>query len=98
MNESEKDFLQKLLETFRIEAAEHLKTMQAALFDLERSAAAAERARFTEVLFREAHSLKGAARAVDRRSIENICQSLESFLAPLSRGGAGLSREAAETV
>src|SRR5688572_31276739 len=97
MSETEKDFRQKLLAIFKIEAAEHLKTMQAALFDLERPQTPQDRLKLTEIMFREAHSLKGAARAVDREAIETVCQSLESFLSPLSRG-SGLSAEAADTV
>ncbi len=77
----DKDFLKRLLATFRVEAAEHLKTMASLLLQLEATAPSAETAAQMETLFREAHSLKGAARAVDLHAIETICQALESTLA-----------------
>src|SRR3569833_538387 len=77
----DKDFLKRLLATFRVEAAEHLKTMASLLLQLEATAPSVETAAQMETLFREAHSLKGAARAVDLHAIETICQALESTLA-----------------
>jgi len=76
-------FLKKLLATFRVEADEHLKAMSAGLFELEKNPAAARHAEIVESVFREAHSLKGAARAVNIKEIESVCQPLESVLAAL---------------
>ena len=39
-----------------------------------------------EVIFREAHSLKGAARSVNFADIEQVCQAMESLFAALKRG------------
>lgn len=77
------DFLKKLLATFRIEADEHLKAMSASLIELENEPAGDRQAEIVETVFREAHSLKGAARAVNLREIEAVCQSLESVFAAL---------------
>ena len=77
------DFLKKLLATFRIEADEHLKAMSAGLIELEKNPPVARYAEVVESVFREAHSLKGAARAVNIKEIETICQPLESVLAAL---------------
>lgn len=76
-------FLKKLLATFRAEADEHLKAMSAGLIELEKNPAAGRHAEIVESVFREAHSLKGAARAVNIREIESVCQPLESVLAAL---------------
>ena len=76
-------FLKKLLATFRVEADEHLKAMSAGLIELEKNRAAARQAEIVESVFREAHSLKGAARAVNLKEIESVCQPLESVLAAL---------------
>jgi len=76
-------FLKKLLATFRVEADEHLKAMSAGLIELEKKPAAGRYAEIVESVFREAHSLKGAARAVDIKEIESVCQPLESVLAAL---------------
>jgi two-component system chemotaxis sensor kinase CheA len=77
------DFLKKLLATFRIEASEHLETMSSGLLALERATAGEQRMEIIEKIFREAHSLKGAARAVNRAEIESICHGLESLFAGL---------------
>ena len=77
------DFLKKLLATFRVEADEHLKTMSAGLIELENNPAEVRQAEIVETVFREAHSLKGAARAVNLKEIESVCQSMESVFAAL---------------
>lgn len=77
------DFLKKLLATFRVEADEHLKAMSAGLIELEKKPATDRYAEIIETVFREAHSLKGAARAVNLKEIESVCQPLESVFAAL---------------
>jgi len=80
------EFLKKLLATFRVEADEHLKTMSSSLLELEKAPAGARRSELVETIFREAHSLKGAARAVNFPDIESACQSLESVFAGMKSG------------
>lgn len=77
------ELLKKLLVTFRIEAGEHLQAMAAGLLALEDMPAGEQLAEIVETIFREAHSLKGAARAVNLMEIESVCQSLESVFAAL---------------
>jgi len=83
MTDKNDDFLKKLLATFRLEAEEHLRAMSSLLLALESSSGADESQAQVETLFREAHSLKGAARAVNLSPIEAVCQSLEDVLAAL---------------
>ena len=90
MAKKDDEFLKKLLATFRVEADEHLKTMSSGLLELEKAPAGARRAELVETIFREAHSLKGAARAVNFTDIESICQSLENVFAGM-KSGAGAS-------
>lgn len=73
--------LQRLLATFRQEADEHLQALSAGLLALEKSPADAQER--IETIFREVHSFKGAARAVNLAAIETLCQSLESVFAAL---------------
>ncbi|HEY8084262.1 MAG TPA: Hpt domain-containing protein, partial [Methylophilaceae bacterium] len=80
------EFLKKLLATFRIEADEHIKMMSSGLLELEKAPQGDLQAEIVERVFREAHSLKGAARAVNLRQIESICQTLESVFAKLKEG------------
>jgi two-component system chemotaxis sensor kinase CheA len=86
-----KQLQQKLLAAFRAEAAEHLQAMSTGLLDLERDIPAARRGQCVEEMFREAHSLKGAARAVDLADIESVCQVMESLFAAVKRGAQTLS-------
>jgi two-component system chemotaxis sensor kinase CheA len=90
MAQKDDEFLKKLLATFRVEADEHLKAMSSGLLELEKAPDGTRRAELVEAIFREAHSLKGAARAVNFMEIESVCQSLESAFAGM-KGGTGAS-------
>lgn len=81
MSAKDDEFLQSLRETFAIEAQEHLEAISTGLLELEKSPSEADRKRLVETVFRAAHSLKGAARAVNFHDIELICQSLEDAFA-----------------
>ena len=78
-------FFERLLATFRIEAEEHLKNISAGLVHFERTQDEEERKEKLEVIYREAHSLKGAARAVSLHEIEGICQNIENIFAALKK-------------
>ena len=78
-------FLQRLEATFQIEAREHLANLTSTLLELEQAPGDEVQATTVEDLYREAHSLKGAARTVDRSDIEEVSQALESVLAALKR-------------
>jgi two-component system chemotaxis sensor kinase CheA len=81
----EQEFLKQLRATFGIEAAEHLQAIAAGLLELERTSAPEAQRKIVETVFRAAHSLKGAARAVDFIEIESQCQSLEDVFAAWKR-------------
>ncbi|MEI6309191.1 MAG: Hpt domain-containing protein, partial [bacterium] len=82
----EEDFLAKLRETFQVEAEEHLQAIADALLRLEQSPPPAETASLVEQAFREMHSLKGAARAVNLGEAATLCQSMETTLASWKKG------------
>ncbi len=79
------EFAKRLLETFRVEADEHLKNITSGLIKLEKDPDLQIKVEIIETVFREAHSLKGAARAVNLTDIETICQSLESVFSVMKR-------------
>ncbi|MET3134569.1 two-component system chemotaxis sensor kinase CheA [Oxalobacteraceae bacterium GrIS 1.11] len=81
MSTHDDDFLQLLLATFKIEATEHLDAMAGYLQALELDAPGTRHAELLESLFREAHSMKGAARAVDLDDLETLCHAFEGALA-----------------
>jgi two-component system chemotaxis sensor kinase CheA len=83
MAKKEDDFLKRLLATFKLEAEEHIKNMLSGLIELEKAPPPDGRVQITEAVFREAHSLKGAARSVNILEIEGICQALESVFSAL---------------
>ena len=83
MDNKEEEFLRRLRSTFKIEAEEHLRSISSQLIGLEKDPSVQERAIGLETVYRAAHSLKGAARAVNLRDIETICQLLESIFSAL---------------
>lgn len=80
------DFMKKLMATFRVEAEEHLTAITDGLLELEKKPPAKRESDIIEAIFREAHSLKGAARSVSMASVEQICQALESVFADVKKG------------
>ena len=74
-------FLEALRATFKIEAAEHSQAIATGLLGLERGPAAEAQGGLIATVFRAAHSLKGAARAVDFGEVESSCQVLEDLFA-----------------
>lgn len=93
MGKKEDDFLKKLIATFKVEADEHIKAMQSGLLALEKKPDVATQRNIIETIFREAHSLKGAARSTNLVEIETLCQFLESVFAALKRNDIGVSHE-----
>ena len=91
MSTRDEEFEKKLLATFRVEAEEHIRNMSSRLVELEKCSTDEERARLVETIFREAHSLKGAARAVNASEVESICQSLENVFSALKHRGLSFS-------
>ncbi|PPC78934.1 hypothetical protein C4K68_02720 [Pokkaliibacter plantistimulans] len=87
MNPAQQTLRLKLLAAFRCEVAERLNVLGDVLAQAEQSATQAE----VEQIFREIHSLKGAARAVSLPLIEELCHSWESLFASLRRRGVSPS-------
>ncbi|MDO9324941.1 MAG: chemotaxis protein CheW, partial [Methanoregula sp.] len=79
------EFQKKLLATFREEAEEYVNTITEGLLELERGGPETG-SPVTERVFRTIHSLKGAARAVNVKEIELVCQNLENVFAALKKG------------
>lgn len=86
MSTNEAEFSKKLLSIFKIESQDHLKVINDNLLKIEKELDIKASAPLIEQIFREAHSLKGAARVVNFASIEVICQTLENVLAELKKG------------
>lgn len=95
---TDEEFLIKLREAFAVEAGEHLQAMTSGLLELEKDPKALRRKEIIEFVFREAHSLKGAARAVSRTDIEAVCQALESIFSKWQLQPVGMAAETFDTL
>jgi two-component system chemotaxis sensor kinase CheA len=86
MDRKQAEFLKHLRALFRVEAQEHLAALRSALVHLEQ-AEPEQKPAHLEIMFRAAHSLKGAARAVNLTLVETSCHKLEEVLAQWRRLG-----------
>jgi two-component system, chemotaxis family, sensor kinase CheA len=84
VDRKEVEYLQGLLEIFKVEAQEHTDAMANGLIELEK-AGPEKRGSLVEEIYREAHSLKGAARAVNMDEVEGLCQRLETVFSEMKR-------------
>ncbi|SFZ79482.1 hybrid sensor histidine kinase/response regulator [Chitinimonas taiwanensis] len=84
--------MQRLLASFQEEAAERLAVLDSELPTWQRGAPTPAS---VETVFREVHSLKGAARAVGLLEIEQICHAWEACLLALRQGEATFRPEQA---
>lgn len=77
---------EQLINSFRAELNEHVQTINNGLLALEQGVAGEERRTVLENVFRAAHSLKGAARAMGVTMIEQLAHALESVLEGMQKG------------
>jgi two-component system chemotaxis sensor kinase CheA len=89
------DFMRQLLATFVDEAHEHIQAATTHLLTLEQGAGSAERglqpeeaASLWAEIFREMHSLKGAARAMNQERIDALAHRLETLFGRVRNGQA----------
>jgi len=85
MSMSNDELQQLLLATFADQAKEQLQTINERLLSLE-EAEGDEKGPLLEEIFREAHSLKGASRAVDLGRVEAVAHKLESLFSVIQKG------------
>lgn len=93
MGPKDKELLKKLLATFKVEAEEHVTAISSGLVELEKASSPEQEMEMVEKVFREVHSLKGAARAVNLVKVESACQSLEGLFAQFKTREATLTPE-----
>jgi two-component system chemotaxis sensor kinase CheA len=84
--------IETLMATFVEEVAEHVSSFNGDLLALEKGHGDAPA--LLQSLFRTAHNLKGAARAVDVTLVESACHGLEDILARARDGGRPLDPDA----
>lgn len=98
MTETEAAFLERMKGLFRVEAEEHLNVLSKGLIALEGKPEPKAQKEWIETIYREAHSLKGAARVVNFVAIQEICQSLESVLSAWKNNKISVTTELFNTL
>jgi len=96
-NQKNNELLTKLREIFQTEAAERIEALTAGLIALER-AKDTEYTSLVEGVFREAHSLKGAAGSVNLPVVQALCMNLESVFSEMKDEKLKLSREMLDVI
>lgn len=79
----------ELRDLFKIESEEHLQALESGLLGLEKKP---ENAAILEEVFREAHSLKGAARMLGIEDVELLAHRLEDLLGSAHRNAGKIDR------
>jgi len=83
---------EQLISSFRAELSEHIQTLTDGLLALEQDRVHGdERQSLLEDIFRAAHSLKGAARAVGVTAIEQVSHAMESVFDAMQRNAIELT-------
>lgn len=85
-----KEEFEKLFEIFKIECDEHIQKLNSGILTLEENP---DNPGILGEILRDAHSLKGAARMIDFKSIEDISHNLETILGKIKKGEITLSTE-----
>jgi two-component system, chemotaxis family, sensor kinase CheA len=91
------DIRQKLAAIFQGEHAEHLEHIRSILALLE-SASDKTSGKGLDEAFRRAHSLKGAARAVDLDAVEGLASGLETLFSRVREGTLALDQRASRVI
>ncbi|MGI5860640.1 MAG: hybrid sensor histidine kinase/response regulator [Myxococcales bacterium] len=87
------ELLERLSQAFVAELDEHVRVLNESLLALEKQADEAGRAALIERLFREAHSIKGSARAASVELVERASSRIEEILSALRDGRRPLDTE-----
>jgi two-component system chemotaxis sensor kinase CheA len=85
--------MQQLMESFRQDLAERLASINAGLLALEQDPETPHQKEILAGLFRDVHSLKGAARAVDIKPIEELTHGIEDVFGAAKRASIQLTPE-----
>lgn len=91
MDTKDEELIKRLQAIFRVEAEEHIRRFSSLLIELENNKKTTEIGELTENIFRETHSLKGAARSVGMKDIEAVCHVLEDIFGKIKKEAINLT-------
>ena len=89
------DELQEILSIYKAETEEHLQKLNEGLLRLEKTP---RRTETLEEIFREAHSLKGAARMIGFEAVEKIAHGLEDLFSLARKGELDFGRQVFDVI
>lgn len=95
---SDDTILSQVQEAFYAEQAEHRQAASELLLELERGTTSARRRTLLNELFRQAHSLKGGARAANLPAIEQIAHAIEDLFSAARAGTLELNPEVCDPI
>jgi two-component system chemotaxis sensor kinase CheA len=95
---TDSEIMAQVLAVFREEQAEHRQVAGELLLELERSPDHPQRQELLDRLFREAHSLKGGARAAGQPEIEQIAHRVEDLFSAVRQGHRQLTPEVCDPI
>lgn len=95
---SDAEIMAQVLAAFQEEQAEHRQAAGELLLELERTPDHPQRQTLVDQLFREAHSLKGGARAAGLAEIEQIAHRVEDLFSAVRQGRVQLTPDVCDPV
>jgi two-component system chemotaxis sensor kinase CheA len=95
---TDSEIMAQVLAVFREEQAEHRQAAGELLLELERQPDHPQRQALLDQLFREAHSLKGGARAACQPEIEQIAHHIEDLFSAVRQGRRQLTSDVCDPV
>ncbi len=95
---TDEEIMAQVFAAFREEQAEHRQAAGEILLELERDPNHPQRKELLAQLFREAHSLKGGARAAGQFEIEHVAHRLEDIFSAVRKGDLDLTPEVCDPI
>lgn len=95
---TDQDIMAQVQAVFCEEQAEHRRAAVELLLELERVPDHPQRQQMLDHLFREAHSLKGSARAAQQMAIEQLAHRVEDVLSAVRAGRVALSADLCDPI
>jgi two-component system chemotaxis sensor kinase CheA len=95
---TDEEIMRQVLEAFQEEQAEHCQNIGDILLDLEHTPDHPQFEERVAQLFREAHSLKGGARAAGQEAVEQLAHRVEDLFSAVRQGHVQISSEVCDPV
>lgn len=91
--DKKQEFLKRILATFKLEAQENIDAISSQLIELENGCSPDRKEEIFELIYRSAHSMKGASRAVNLTDVESLCHAFEDVMSAIRNGQAELNQD-----